>query len=234
MRKAYDQLSPEVICVIPARGGSKGIPLKNLQKIGTHSLIARSVLACLGAELTDRVIVSTDHDGIAAEARDYGAEVISRPQDLSGDTATSESAVRHALDTLGLLNSSRAIIVALVQATSPFTRSDDLNRAVRPILEGSADSVFTATLAHPYTWSEGADGLIHPANHDHGHRTPRQELAPTWVETGAVYATKLHLFRESNNRFNGRVKPAAIEPERALEIDSLEELEFARRMTWLH
>lgn len=234
VRNEVGKFEPEVICIIPARGGSKGILLKNLQTVGAHSLIARAIRACLGAESTHRVIVSTDHAEITAEARNCGAEVVTRPQDLSGDTATSESAVRHALDTLGLADSSQDVIVALVQATSPFTRPDDLDRTVRPILEGSADSVFTATLTHPFTWSEGDDGLLRPINHNHRQRKPRQEVAPTWIESGAIYATRLHLFVESHSRFNGRITAVAIEPERSLEIDSPEELELARRMTWLH
>jgi len=224
----------EVICVIPARGGSKGIPLKNLQVVGEYSLIARTIRASLAADSVNRVVVSTDHADIEAEARAHGAQVVVRPDDLSGDSVDSESAVRHVVDSLELTDESKDAIVLLAQATSPFTSPNDFESAISPILEGSADSTFTAVLGHPFSWSLNAHGFLEPINHDHKRRLPRQEIAPTWVETGAIYATRLILFMKSNSRFNGRISPIEIEPERGLEIDSWDELELARRMTWLH
>jgi len=224
----------EVVCVIPARGGSKGIPLKNLKKVGDHSLVARSIRACFGAELTTRVIVSTDHADIASEALRYGAQVIGRPRNLSGDMVSSESAVSHVIRSLGVLPKLQDSVVVLVQATSPFTKPQDLDETVRPVLTGTADSVFTAKLAHPFSWHESANGFLQPTNHEGQERLPRQVIPPTWIETGAVYTTRIPLFMESQSRFNGRIKAHAVEPERALEIDSWEELELAQRMTWLH
>ena len=90
--------SSGALAVIPARGGSKGIPGKNLQKVGGLSLVARSVQAAFASRGVDRVVVSTDDDAIAEEARSHGAEVVRRPVAIAGDTASSESALLHALD----------------------------------------------------------------------------------------------------------------------------------------
>ena len=108
--------------MIPARGGSKGIPGKNLQHVGGLSLVARSVRAALASRRVKRVIVSTDDDAIAAEAQAHGAEVVQRPVAIAGDTASSESALLHALDTLEQQGPLPAQLVFL-QCTSPFTTS---------------------------------------------------------------------------------------------------------------
>ncbi|NUR83099.1 MAG: NTP transferase domain-containing protein, partial [Nonomuraea sp.] len=87
-----------VLAVVPARGGSAGVPLKNLAPVGGIPLVARAVRTCLRADLIDAVVVSTDHAGIAEAAREAGADVVERPAELSGPLASSESAVLHALD----------------------------------------------------------------------------------------------------------------------------------------
>src|SRR5918997_4971812 len=91
---------PRVVAVIPARGGSKGVPGKNLRRVAGRSLVQRAVDACVAATSIDATYVSTDDAGIAEAARQAGGKVIERPADLSGDTASSESAVLHALDQL--------------------------------------------------------------------------------------------------------------------------------------
>ena len=87
-----------VLAVIPARGGSKGVPAKNLAAVGGVPLVARAVASCRASRLVTDVVVSTDDPGIAAAARGAGAEVVQRPAAIAGDTATSEAAVLHALD----------------------------------------------------------------------------------------------------------------------------------------
>ena len=85
----------EVVAIIPARGGSKGVPRKNVRRVGGVARVARAVAAARAAASVDRVVVSTDDPEIAAVAEEWGAQVIARPADLAGDTASSESAVLH-------------------------------------------------------------------------------------------------------------------------------------------
>lgn len=118
-----------VVAVIPARGGSKGVPGKNLRRVGGVSLVARAAASCLAAGSIDEVYVSTDDDEVAAEARAAGGSVIDRPADLAGDLASSESALLHALDVLGAAGRSVDIVV-FVQCTSPFIAASDLDAAV--------------------------------------------------------------------------------------------------------
>ncbi|MDR2998268.1 MAG: acylneuraminate cytidylyltransferase family protein, partial [Microbacterium sp.] len=137
------------VAIIPARGGSKGVPGKNLRRVGGVPLVERAVRAAASA--VDLVVVSTDDEAIAAVARDAGARVVERPAELSGDEATSESALLHALDVLegdGL----RIGTVAFVQATSPFIPAEGIAEAVALIEGGTYDSVFSAYETYGFLW----------------------------------------------------------------------------------
>ncbi|GAA0305510.1 hypothetical protein GCM10010302_50200 [Streptomyces polychromogenes] len=118
--------APRVLAVIPARGGSKGVPGKNTARVGGIPLVARAVRACRGAPTVTDVVVSTDSGAVAAAARAAGAHVIARPAALCGDTASSEAAVLHALDAFEELNSLTVDVVLLVQCTSPFLTPSDV------------------------------------------------------------------------------------------------------------
>ncbi|TDQ55550.1 acylneuraminate cytidylyltransferase [Actinorugispora endophytica] len=217
-----------VVAVIPARGGSKGIPLKNLAPVGGRALVARAVDACRGAELIDAVFVSTDHDGIAAAAREAGAGVVERPADLGGDTASSESALLHALDRLAEQGREPEILV-FVQCTSPFIDSGDIDDAVRTVRDGRADSVFSAVETYEFLWRSTADGA-RGVNHDHAYRPRRQDREPHYAETGAFYVMRVDGFREHGHRFFGRVAFQEVPTAHAVEIDFPEELELVRAL----
>ena len=133
--------SRETVAVIPARGGSKGVPRKNVRKVGGIPLIARAITSARAADGIDRVVVSTDDHEIAAVARAWGAEVGTRPAELSGDTASSESALEHAIDELARLGIEVGILVFL-QATSPFIDPADLDAAIERVRAGESDTVF--------------------------------------------------------------------------------------------
>ena len=150
-----------VLAVVPARGGSAGVPLKNLAKVGGTPLVARAVASCVGARLIDEVVVSTDHEGIAAAATAAGAGVIHRPAELSGATASSESALLHALGHIG----ADPDVIVLVQCTSAFIDPADLDAAVAKVLDGSADVVFSGLPTHEFVWAD-RDGGVSGVNHD--------------------------------------------------------------------
>ncbi|KUJ66920.1 transferase [Streptomyces albus subsp. albus] len=146
-----------VVAVIPARGGSKGVPAKNLAAVGGVPLVARAVRECLAARQVTDVVVSTDDAGIAAAAQGAGAEVIQRPTDIAGDTATSEAAVLHALDAFEARHQTTAEVVLLVQCTSPFIVREDVDGVVEAIVADGADSALTAAPFHGFVWRDGAD-----------------------------------------------------------------------------
>jgi YrbI family 3-deoxy-D-manno-octulosonate 8-phosphate phosphatase len=146
-----------VLAVIPARGGSKGVPAKNLATVGGDPLVVRAVRACLGAGLVTDVAVSTDDSGIAAAARAAGAQVVERPAEIAGDTATSEAAVLHAVDVCESRTGVPVEAVLLVQCTSPFITREDIDAVAGAVVEGGADSALTVAPFHGFVWRDGAD-----------------------------------------------------------------------------
>ena len=215
----------EAVAVIPARGGSRGVPGKNLALVGGVPLIARTVGAALAAGIED-VRVSTDDARIADAARRAGARVIDRPAALSGDTATSESALLHALDRLTEEGTHPRVLVFL-QATSPFLEPEPLARAVRRVLDGEADSVLSAFETYAFLWHQAA-GSAAGVNHDASFRPRRQDREPHFQETGAFYVMDTDGFRAAGFRFFGRVAVEQVAADRALEIDDAHELDLAR------
>ncbi|NUS07497.1 MAG: NTP transferase domain-containing protein [Nonomuraea sp.] len=211
-----------VLAVVPARGGSAGVPLKNLALVGGVPLVTRAVRACLRAELVDQVVVSTDHERIAETARAAGATVVDRPEELSGATASSESAVLHALDALG----ADPEVVVLVQCTSAFIDPEDLSAAVRKVLDGEADSVVSGLPTHEFLWTAAGAGV----NHDPAVRPRRQDREPQFRENGAFYVMRAAGLREHGHRFFGEVAVQPVPPQHAIEVDDPEDLELVRAL----
>ncbi|MBJ6644185.1 transferase [Streptomyces sp. BSE7F] len=155
-----------VLAVIPARGGSKGVPAKNLAPVGGVPLVARAVRECRAARQVTDVVVSTDDAAIAETARQAGAEVVLRPADLAGDTATSEAAVLHALDAHEALHGARVDVVLLVQCTSPFLTREDVDGVAAAVADGGADTAVTVAPFHGFLWRDAGAGA--PGADGHG------------------------------------------------------------------
>ncbi|KUL55182.1 transferase [Streptomyces sp. NRRL F-4489] len=243
-------MPPTVVAVIPARGGSKGVPAKNLAAVGGVPLVARAVRACRAARLVTDVVVSTDDAGIAEAARGAGAAVVRRPAELSGDTASSETAVLHALDAYEAGRGRRADAVLLVQCTSPFLLSEEIDAVAAAVVEGGADSALTVAPFHGFVWRDGGPGTgdggsgtgdegsgtrgegpgAYGVNHDKTVRPRRQDRPQDLLETGAAYAMDAAGFRRTGHRFFGRTEPVRTDPARVLEIDDPHDLARARAL----
>ncbi|MFE6362141.1 cytidylyltransferase domain-containing protein [Streptomyces sp. NPDC057806] len=221
-----------VLAVIPARGGSKGVPAKNLAPVGGVPLVTRAVRECLTARLVTDVVVSTDDQAIAAAAREAGAEVVLRPAAIAGDTATSEAAVLHAMDTHEALHGARVDVVMLVQCTSPFVIREDIDGVAAAVVENGADTAVTVAPFHGFVWrdaEEPADGGV-GVNHNKSYRPRRQDRPQDYLETGAAYAMDAAGFRTHNHRFFGRTELVRTDPARVLEIDDPHDLARARAL----
>jgi N-acylneuraminate cytidylyltransferase len=219
----------EVVAIIPARGGSKGIPRKNLQRVGGVPLVARAVDAARRCPAIDRVVVTTDDADIAAVAAEWGAEIVERPADLSGDQASSEAALLHALDALEARKVDVGVL-AFLQATSPFIDVDALTAAVQLVRSRRRDSVFSAVETYGFLWEKGLGGAAEPINHEIDVRPRRQDREPHHLETGGFYVMRAAGFRAAQHRFFGSVGIAEVAPRTAIEVDTPDELEFARRL----
>ncbi|MEV6809548.1 N-acylneuraminate cytidylyltransferase [Streptomyces sp. NPDC017082] len=221
-----------VLAVIPARGGSKGVPAKNLAPVGGVPLVVRAVRECRATRLVTDVVVSTDDQAIAAAAREAGAEVVLRPAAIAGDTATSEAAVLHAMDTHEALHGAPVDVVLLVQCTSPFLVREDIDGVAAAVAENGADTAVTVAPFHGFVWREPdtGDGGGAGVNHDKSYRPRRQDRPQDFLETGAAYAMDAAGFREHRHRFFGHTELVRTDPARVLEIDDPHDLARARAL----
>ncbi|MBZ6137402.1 N-acylneuraminate cytidylyltransferase [Streptomyces olivaceus] len=229
-----------VLAVIPARGGSKGVPAKNLASVGGVPLVSRAVRECRATRLVTDVVVSTDDQAIAAAAREAGAEVVLRPAAIAGDTATSEAAVLHAMDTHEALHGAAVDVVLLVQCTSPFIVREDIDGVAGAVAEDGADTAVTVAPFHGFVWRDGADEASedgtrrdtggYGVNHDKAYRPRRQDRPQDLLETGAAYAMAAPGFRKHGHRFFGRTELVRTDPARVLEIDDPHDLARARAL----
>ncbi|GAA2871073.1 acylneuraminate cytidylyltransferase [Microbacterium arabinogalactanolyticum] len=217
------------VAIIPARGGSKGVPGKNLRRVGGIPLVERAVRAASAASGVDLVVVSTDDAAIAAVAEGAGARVVARPAELAGDTASSESALLHALDVLES-EGARVGTIVFVQATSPFIPSEGIAEAVDQIVSGRFDSVFSAYETYGFLWRRNAEGRAAAINHDAAHRPRRQDREPHYLETGAFYAFDAVGFRRFQHRFFGQVGIVEVPESSAVEIDDEQQLALAEAL----
>lgn len=218
--------------IVPARGGSKGLPRKNLAEVGGRSLLHRSIQTCGSTDLIDRVFVSTDDAEIAEHALSCGAEVILRPSQLSGDDASSESAVLHVLRTLEERDISLPDFTLMVQCTSPFTRRKHLEDLIQ-FLE-IYDCAFTSTPDHSFLWNITLEGNAQPINHEWQARPRRQEMQGQVLESGNAYGMRTRGFLAAQHRFFGAIGSVRIERSAVLEIDTPEDLERARMLSPCH
>lgn len=214
-----------VLGLIPARGGSKSIPRKNLVDLGGRPLIAWTIQAALGSNLT-RVVVSTDDGEIADISKALGAEVpFRRPVELSSDSSLSIDVVLHALSELD----EEFDAVMMLQPTSPFRTLIDIESAIEII--GDASSVISVVPVggtHPARMKFIEDGiLIDPPFAEAFENMPRQELRPMFIRNGAIYLTRIADLKKRT--FKGAISRALVMPqERSINIDSYFDLRLAK------
>ena len=154
------------VAIIPARGGSKGVPRKNLRRVGGVPLVERAVGAAAAASTVDIVVVTTDDEEIAAVSAAARAQVVRRPAELAGDAASSESAVLHVLEELAADGVAVGTVVFL-QATSPFIPVDGIDEAVRMLRDDGFDSVFSAHETYGFLWRRDGDRKSTRLNSSH-------------------------------------------------------------------
>lgn len=215
------------IAVIPARGGSRGLPGKNIRPLGGVPLVARTVDAALHAGCIERVFVSSDDPDILKVARTAGAHAIVRPDEISGATASSESALLHALEHLQADEAGLPDVLVFLQCTSPFTTAEEIDLVVETMLRKAADSAFSAIEDHGFIWQEDDAGLAAGITHDHTKpRQRRQDMTPRYRENGAIYAMRVEPFLAERTRFCGRTVLVPVTAP-TVEIDTPEDWDMA-------
>lgn len=216
-----------VACVIPARGGSKGIPNKNIAEVGGLPLVAWSIKQALSARLLkDSVYVSSDSDIILDVSKRFGAKEIKRPDEISGDLASSESALLHAVDEIEK-EQGKLDYVVFLQATSPLRNMDDVENALHKLINSGADSLLSV---HPiqdfFIWADAKDTYI-SENFDYKNRKRRQDIETKYLENGSIYIFRPEILRNENNRLGGKIEVYEMDKIHSLQIDNLDEMELA-------
>jgi N-acylneuraminate cytidylyltransferase len=209
------------ILIIPARGGSKGIPRKNLKRVTGISLVERAIKVALKSKV-DQIIVSTDDKEISEVAIKYGITIQNRSSENSGDSASTESVILEVITTFENTWSLDSV-VGFIQATSPFVSAETINECFELAEKGF--SSFSAMHFYGFTWEKLEKWV--PINHPLEFRPRRQDLNEKVVETGAIYCFPLHQFKEKKYRFCSDPKPVLVDNITGIEIDEISELELA-------
>jgi CMP-N-acetylneuraminic acid synthetase len=231
---------PEILAVIPARGGSKSIPRKNIRSLAGHPLIAYSIAAGRASRTVTRLIVSTDDEEIAGIARQYGAEVpFLRPALYSQDQTLDLPVFQHALTWLMEQESYQPDIVVQLRPTSPFRRVQHIDDSVRLLQEHpQADAVRTVCVPfqNPFKmWRISPDGWMQPLGMELGvkvepYNQPRQALPDVYWQTGYVDACRAATIREKNSMTGEHILPLVIDPADWIDIDSADDWLRAERL----
>jgi N-acylneuraminate cytidylyltransferase len=205
-----------VIAFIPVRGGSKGIPKKNIKLIAGRPLLYWTLDAAVHCELIDRIVVATDDAAIAAAAHAYGNDrvtVFARGPHTATDTASTESAM------LEYAAANHFEHMVLIQATSPLTQAKHLTEGLRHYLAQDADSLVTVVRQKRFLWEAQADGGMTPLNYDPVARPRRQDHAGILVENGAFYVTRRDILLARSSRLGGKIVAYEMPEETYYEID---------------
>ncbi|MDF0518113.1 acylneuraminate cytidylyltransferase family protein [Bradyrhizobium yuanmingense] len=218
-------MARKTLAVIAARGGSKGIPHKNLLDLCGKPLIAWTVEQARAARGVDVVAVSSDSDAILAAAEAAGAVGVRRPDDISGDLASSESAWLHALDATEAQMGRFERVVAL-QATSPIREPSDIEDALETFDRDHLDSLLSVCEVEDYfNWRIGANGP-EPINYDYRNRRMRQQIEKRYLENGSFYVLIPSLLREQNNRLGGKIGFHVMDRHKMFQIDRPEDVKL--------
>ena len=224
---------PVVCALIPARGGSKGIRGKNIRSFHGKPLLAHSIEAARLAPSVGRIIVSTDDPEIGSVAERYGAEFLRRPAELSDDTASSESALLHALDSLREAEGFEPDLVVFLQATSPLRKSGDVQNAIDLLMAEDADSLLSANRTPGFAWRVTKDAVT-PVNYDPEKRPRRQEMTEYLVnENGSIYLFKPRVLREKNSRLGGKIAVYLMDALDSFEIDEPADWDLLEKLATL-
>ncbi|MBC3846945.1 acylneuraminate cytidylyltransferase family protein [Winogradskyella echinorum] len=210
----------KTIAIIPARGGSKRLPSKNTKLLGNLPLLAYSInYAIDNSNIIDAVYVSTDDEDIKRIAIQYGARVIDRPIELSGDLEPTVTAIKHSIEVVENVSN-----IILLQPTNPFRPKTLLNEAFKVYIEENADSLFTVSSNHKKLGKIVDDQFV-PFNYSIGQRS--QDLEPLYFENGLLYITKAALIQEEII-FNDKSIPFVVNHKYVeVDIDTQDDFDYA-------
>jgi len=219
-----------IVAIILARGGSKGIPRKNIIDFCGKPLIVWTIEQMQQVRGIDSIWISSDSEEILSISRSCGVETIQRPDDISGDAATSESGWLNALEYIEN-NAGYVDLVIAPQVTSPLRGPEDIERGLRDFREQKYDSMFSCSLSEDlFFWEKLSDGALRSVNYDYRNRKRRQNISEQYIENGSFYLFKPEILRKYNNRLGGKIGMTKMEFWKMFEIDSMEDLKMCEAL----
>jgi len=218
-------MKKEILAIIPARGGSKRIPNKNIRDFCGESLIARAVKQAKVHPKITRVIVDTDSPEIAEEAKKHGAEVLYlRPSELATDTAKVVDSILHLLEFLKKEENYVPEQIVILQTTSPLRRSEDIDRCFELMEKGEADTVLTVCSTHPRLYYMDEEQNLILVNGSEGESTNMQEWRPAYILNGCfVYIVKTEALLREKRIITEHTKGVLCDKWRSVDLDTPEE-----------
>lgn len=229
-------MAVRAIGVIPARGGSKAIPHKNIHPLLGKPLIAYTIEAALASKLLTDVVVSTEDPEIATVAASWGAQVpFVRPAELATDEALSLPVVRHAVNELEKAKSLKYDVVLMLQPTTPMRTADDIDEGIRLLLDTGADSVVSVVDVggnHPFRMKRlvGDKILVNYIDQGFEDMRPRQQLPPVYIRSGALYVVRRDVIMERNSFVGADCRGYIMPHERAVNIDTYLDFILSERL----
>lgn len=206
------------IAFIPARGGSKSIPLKNIKEINGKPLIYWTVKAACESKYVDKVVIATDSQDIKYVVSSFGfnkAEVYDRDAENAQDTSSTESVM---LEYIKKSDLKPEDFFCLIQATSPLLETEHIENMFEKLLKTKADSIFSAVREKQFHWIETENG-VQPINYDYRNRPRRQDFQGILAENGACYINSVKNIIDDKCRLSGKIETYELPPETAYEID---------------
>ena len=211
----------KIVAIIPARGGSKGVPDKNIKMLAGKPLIAYTIKEALESKYIDRTIISTENERISEISEKHGAEIIDRPNELSRDDTPTLPVLRHVVDYLEKNEKCSVDIIVLLQPTSPLRKASDRDDAIEKFSKSGADLVVSVTeMKHHPFWSFEIDGdRLKPFVKDGFKTIKRQDLPKVYTVNGAIYVMSAERAR-SDSIFGGDMRAVIMSEEKSVDIDT--------------
>lgn len=226
----------KIIAIIPARGGSKGIPKKNIVKINGKPLISYSIDVAKKSKLIDRVIVTTDNDEIAEISKKYGAEIpFIRPSDLAEDHVPTYPVIRHTVKWLEENENYKPDLIVLLEPTFPLRTSDEVDRAIKTIQkDGKADSLRSVIepFQNPFKMWKIKDKYLTPLieTENDSFEQPRQTLDRIYWQNGHIYISRYDTIMKKGNIHGEKILPFILDEDKFIDVDTKKDLELLRKV----
>ena len=222
-------MTKKVLSIIPARGGSKGLPRKNIIDLAGKPLIAWTIEASLNSKYITKTIVSSDDKEILDISTKYGSEVIKRPDNLASDDATSESVVKHAIDCLKAMGEVFDIVV-LLQPTSPLRNSKDIDEAFEVMFDSSATAVISVCEFDNKilkAFIKNTSGFLKGVSNNKYPFMRRQDLPKVYIPNGAIYIIEIKLFSDNNSFLTNKSVNYTMSKNKSIDIDTLDDMKIS-------